>query len=390
MPSFFLDEIQPSATLRISSQAKKLKMEGKDVISLSAGEPDIPPPDCIKEYVQEAFKKHFTKYTPASGMPELRQKVSQILLEENKVEYNWEQIIITPGAKFAIFSALFSILEKTDEVIIISPYWVSYLPMVQLCKAKAVILSTDIKNDFEISLKEVENKITPKTKAIIINSPSNPTGKILSVDFLKGLLNLALERNIYIISDEIYQKIIFDSHQHTSIASLHPKGTSIVITVDGVSKCLSIPGLRIGWACAPLQVSQRISKLQSHTISSPTSICQYAVLKTLSSPYRKEFISYIKTAFEKRRDMFCNYLSQIEGFNFFKPQGAFYVFVDISKICGDSQKFCTQLLNQKFVSAVPGVSFGKEGFIRLSFCENENRLKEALLRIEDFVKNAQF
>ncbi|RJP28862.1 MAG: pyridoxal phosphate-dependent aminotransferase [Candidatus Omnitrophota bacterium] len=378
-----LKKINPSATLAITAKAKKLKMQGRDVVTLAAGEPDFDTPQYIKDAAISAIQSGFTKYTPTTGTPELKEKICQKFLKDNGLEYSSEQIVVSCGAKHSIFNALFSIIDEKDEVLIPSPYWVSYPEMVNLCGGIPRFIKTSPKNDFKISTDDLKKHIHTKTKAIIINSPSNPTGSIYEKDELQALVEMCVHKKIYIISDEIYEKIIFDGLKHTSVASLSKRAYEHTITVNGLSKSHSMTGWRIGYLGAPLEIAKAISKIQDHSTSNPSSISQKAAFAALSGS--DEFSSMMSAEFQKRRDYIIGRLNNIPKIDFILPKGAFYIFCDISKSGIDSMAFATRLLDEAEVAVIPGVAFGQDNFIRLSFAASHAQIEKGMDRIEKWL-----
>lgn len=378
-----LANVKPSLTLELSALAKQFIKEGKDVVNLSAGEPDFDTPVFIKDKIAEALDKKLTKYMPSSGLPVLKEAISRDLKGKG-MDYPASGIIVAPGAKFSVFSAIFSLVDKGDEVIIISPYWVSYLEMVHICGAVPVMVKTSASSGYQPYIGDVKKALTDKTRLIIINSPSNPTGKILGKDFLKELLEVTAKTGVFILSDEIYDRIVFDGNDCPHIGALSGGDNSRIIVVNGASKCFSMTGLRIGWSASAPEVSSSIAKFQSHTTSCATSICQYAVAAALGDPERDKFYSFIREEFQKRRDILCEELRKVEKVSFFKPEGAFYAFVDIREVTDNSLDFSRKLLEKSYVACVPGEAFGEKGFIRMSLSEKPQRLREAAKRLKEF------
>lgn len=379
-----LKEINPSATLAITSKAKKLKSEGKDVISFAAGEPDFDTPDFVKDSAIEAIKSGFTKYTPSTGIPELKQAVCEKFKKDNGLDYAPSQIIVSCGAKHSIFNALFVLVDPLDEVIIPSPFWVSYPEMVRLCQGIPKLIATSPGNNFKITSADIKKNISPKTKVIILNSPSNPTGSVLGAEELAGIAEICVENNIYVISDEIYEKIIFDNLRHVSIASLNQKIHDITITVNGLSKSFSMTGWRIGYLGARQEIADAISNLQDHSTSNPTSISQKAALSALAAS--DEFSKKLCLEFQKRRDYIVKRVKNIPGLDCIVPQGAFYLFCDISRTRLDSLALAKQLLEEILVAVIPGEGFGRDDYIRLSFATGIPQIEKGLDRIEEWMK----
>jgi len=379
-----LKKINPSSTLAITSKAKKLKSEGKDIVTFAAGEPDFDTPDFIKQAAVEALKSGFTKYTPTTGTPELKKLICQKFKKDNSLEYAPGQIIVSNGAKHSIYNALMVLLNRADEVLIPLPYWVSYPEMVNLCEGTPRFIKTSAANNFKISVTDLKKHITPKTKVLIINSPSNPAGSVYSRVELEEIAKVCVSKNIFVISDEIYEKIIFDGIKHESIASFNKDIYDLTITVNGLSKSHSMTGWRIGYLGAPGDIANAISNLQDHSTSNPNSIAQKAATAALSAP--EDFTLGLCREFQKRRDYLASRLREIEKLSFTLPQGAFYMFCNISKTGLDSMEFARRLLDEEYVSVIPGGSFGLDDYIRISFATNMDELKKGMDRIEKWLE----
>ena len=377
-------KINPSATLAITSKAKKLKSEGKDIISFAAGEPDFDTPDFIKDAAIQALKEGFTKYTPSTGIPELKNLIIEKFKKENALEYAPTQIIVSCGAKHSIFNALFALIDKGDEVLIPSPYWVSYPEIVSMCSGTPLFIATSAKNSFKLTAKELERQITPKTKLLILNSPSNPTGCVYSASELKEIAKICVRKKIFVLSDEIYEKLIYDNLKHTSIGSFDKDIYGLTITVNGLSKSHSMTGWRIGYLGAPQDIADAISKIQDHSTSNPSSISQKAAVAALKAP--DDFSKSMSKEFQKRKDFVVNKLRQIKKLGVVVPQGAFYIFCDISKTGMDSNTFATRLLDEALVALIPGKSFGRDDYIRISFATNIEQLEKGTQRIAEWLK----
>lgn len=380
-----LKKVSLSSTLGITSKAKKLKAEGVDVVTLAAGEPDFDTPDFIKDAATEAIKSGFTKYTPSTGIIELKNAICEKFKKDNSLEYNPSQIVVSCGAKHSIFNALFVLINRSDEVLIPSPYWVSYPEMVWLCEGTPRFIPTLPQDKFKIKINELEKYISIKTKVLILNSPSNPTGCVYTKDELKEIAKICVKKKIFVISDEIYEKIIFDSARHISIASLSKEIFDLTITINGLSKSHSMTGWRIGYLAAPADIVENISKFQDHSTSNPASISQKAALAALKAG--DDFSKSMACEFEKRRDYCFLRLKAIKKINPVLPEGAFYIFCDISRTKLDSSAFAGRLLDQALVAVIPGDSFGRNDFIRISFATNLDQLKEGMDRIEEWVNN---
>ena len=379
-----LKKINPSSTLAITSKAKRLKSEGKDVVNFAAGEPDFDTPDFIKDAAIQAIKSGFTKYTPTSGTPELKKLISEKFKKDNGLEYAPEQIIVSNGAKHSIYNVLMVLLNRADEVLIPLPYWVSYPEMVNLCEATPRFIKTTAAENFKITPKDLSKHITPKTKVFILNSPSNPTGVVYSRQELEGIAKICVEKNIFVISDEIYEKIIFEGLKHESIASLNKDIYALTVTVNGLSKSHAMTGWRIGYLGAPHDIAQAISNLQDHCTSNPNSIAQKAAVAALSEG-SSDFSDKLREEFAKRRDYLAGMVKEIKHLSFYLPQGAFYMFCDISKTGLDSVTFAKRLLDEEYVSVIPGDAFGMDDHIRISFATSIDELKKGMDRIEKWI-----
>ncbi|MCD6134755.1 MAG: pyridoxal phosphate-dependent aminotransferase [Candidatus Omnitrophica bacterium] len=391
-----VDLMQESQTLAISARAKVLRAEGKDVVGFGAGEPDFDTPAFIKEKAKEAIEKGFTKYTPASGIKELKEAVKEKFLRDNNLAYDIDQIIIGSGAKYLIFEALFSLLEEGNEVIIPVPYWLSYPQMVTACGARSVFVNTASENNFKLTAENLSAAITSRTRILILNSPSNPTGSVYEEAELKKIAKIIVENDIFCISDEIYEKLVYDGVSHVSVASLSEEIKKKTIVINGMSKAYAMTGWRIGYAAGPPEVIKAISKLQSHTTSCPSSISQYAALAALEVP--QDEVGAMVSEFEKRRNYMVDKLNSIEGIKCGLPQGTFYCFADISSLFGKSAggeiinsslDFSRLLLEHALVAVVPGVVFGDDKFIRFSYAASFSNMKKGLERLESFVRALQ-
>jgi len=388
-----LSLVGSSPTLAITAKAKKMKQEGIDIIGFGAGEPDFDTPLHIKEAAKKALDEGFTKYTPASGIKELKEAICRKFKEDNNLDFSPEEILISCGAKHSIFNAILALCDEGDEVILPSPYWVSYPEMIKVAGAKAVILQTTPKENFKITPQKLEEAITEKTKLLILNTPSNPTGMVYTKDELLSISNILVKRGIWCISDEIYEKIIYDGKEHISIASLGPEIKKLTIVINGVSKSYSMTGWRIGYAAGPKEVIKAMSNLQSHSTSNPASVSQRGALAALEGS--QESLNYMVSEFCKRRDYIVKRLNSIENISCLKPAGAFYVFPDVSRIIGerfgeerieDSFSLAEILLTRARVAVVPGSAFGAEGYLRLSYATSMENISEGLERIEEFIE----
>ncbi len=385
--------ISPSMTLAIDAKAKQMQADGIDVIGFGAGEPDFDTPDFIKQAAIKAINDGFTKYTPVAGTVELKKAVCQKLKEDNSLNYDISQIIISCGAKHSLFNAIFTLCDDGEEVLIPAPYWVSYEELVKMAGATPVIVN-DLpeENGFKLTAQRLKEAITPKTKMLILNSPCNPTGAVYEKQELEALAEVIVEHKIFVISDEIYEKIIYDNKKHYSIAALHPEIADLTIVVNGVSKSYSMTGWRIGYAAGPKEIITAMSNVQSHATSNPTSIAQKAALAAISG--QQDCITEMVAAFDSRRKYIVQRLNNIKGISCPMPHGAFYVFPNISNLCGksfngkpitDSFALTEFLLNEAKVAVVPGDAFGAKGYLRLSYATSDKNIENGLDRIENAV-----
>ncbi len=372
-----------SPTLAITSKAKQLKRNGVDVISFGAGEPDFDTPSHIKKKAIQAIDDGFTKYTPSTGTVELKKAIVDKFSRDNNLDYDVSQIVVSNGAKHSLYSIFQIICDQDDEVIIPSPYWVSYPQMVRVAGGKPVFIEASEKNSFKITPEQLKKVINEKTKALIINSPSNPTGSVYTRNELKEIADIAVEHGIYVISDEIYEKLTYDNTEHVSIASLNEKIFALTFTVNGLSKAYSMTGWRVGYLGGPKEAVVKISNLQDHSTSCPNSIAQVAALEALTAG--EECIALMKKEFIKRRNYIVDRINAIDKLSVIKPQGAFYVFANISETKLDSLKFAEGLLDEAKVAVIPGIGFGEDEFIRLSFATSMEQIEKGLDRIEKWV-----
>lgn len=377
-------KVKPSPTLAVDSKAKELKAKGFDVVNFGVGEPDFDTPEHIKEAAIKAIRDGFTKYTPVGGIDELKEAIIEKLERDNGLKYGKENILVSCGAKHSLYNIAQALFGPGDEVIIPSPYWVSYPDQVLINDAQPVIVETKEENDFMVEPDALKEKITPRTKAIIINSPSNPTGFIYTKKALEEIAEIALKNNIYIISDEIYEKLIYDGEKHISIASLSEEVKERTIVVNGLSKSHAMTGWRIGYAAGPVEIIKTMTKIQSQSTSNPTSIAQKAAVAALKGP--QDCVEKMRQEFEKRRDYLVKELNKIAGVSCRMPKGAFYVFPNINKVLGknginSSMDLSIYLLEKAFVALVPGSAFGAEGYIRISYATSMENLAKGIERI---------
>ncbi|MCH1624712.1 pyridoxal phosphate-dependent aminotransferase [Ferdinandcohnia quinoae] len=380
--------LTPSSTLAITAKAKELKENGYDIIGLGAGEPDFNTPDHIIEAAIMAMKEGHTKYTASAGLPTLKKAICKKLLMDQQLQYNPNEIIVGTGAKFVLYSLFQVLLNKGDEVIIPIPYWVSYPEQVKLAEGVPVFIEGNEGNEYKITPDQLEKAITSKTVALIINSPSNPTGMIYSKEELEAIGEICIKHDIWIISDEIYEKLVYFGTQHYSIAQINNKIKEKTILINGLSKSHSMTGWRIGYAAGPKDIITSMTDLSSHSISNPTSIAQYASIAAYEGS--QEAVEVMRKAFEARLDVIYNQLIEIPGITCVKPQGAFYLFPnakEAAKLTGykDVDEFAAALLEEALVAVIPGSGFGAPNNIRLSYATSLEQLEEAIKRIHQFV-----
>jgi aspartate aminotransferase len=377
-------EVSPSATLQITATANRMVREGKDVIAFGAGEPDFDTPDVIKGAAIKAIQDGFTKYTPTSGIPELKEAISKKLKKDNGLDYPASSIIVSCGAKHSLYNVLQVLVEKGVEVLIPVPFWVSYPEMVKLAGGKAVFVRTSVKDDFKINPKTLEKYFTKKTKILILNSPSNPCGVVYRRGELEAIADFCVKHNIICISDEIYEKIIFDGIEHVSIASLSDRMKKLTVTVNGFSKSYSMTGWRLGYLAAEPEIVGAVSNLQDHSTSNPVSFAQKAALSAFT--LGDDFFKNIAKKFQERRDVIISRLDKMKGrIGYKKPEGAFYIFCDISKTRMDSFTFAKRLLEERQVALIPGAPFGCDDYVRLSFATSMEKINKGFDRIEEWV-----
>ena len=377
-------QLTPSLTLSIDSKAKAMKAEGIDICGFGAGEPDFDTPEHIKEAAIAALQQGFTKYTPSSGLPELRQAIADKFAADNGLEYRPSQIIVSNGAKHSCYNAILATCEPGDEVIIPSPYWVSYPDMVRLAGAEPVIVQTNERHGWKMTAAEFENAMTPRTKMVIMNSPGNPSGSVYSREELEAIVEVAAEEDIYILSDEIYEKLVYDDARHVSIASLSKQAYDLTITVNGFSKSYAMTGWRLGYMGAPEAIAKAVDSIQSHSTSNPCSFAQKGAVAALKGDQQP--LSDMHDEFDMRRNYMFDRISKIANITAVKPQGAFYVLVNISQLGLTSQNFADRLLSKANVAVIPGAAFGDDRTIRLSYATSIDVIKKGLDRFQDFCR----
>jgi len=369
-------------TLAITAKAKELKTAGEDVVGLGAGEPDFDTPEHIKQAAAKALADGFTKYTPAAGTPELRAAVASKFNRENGLSYDPQQIIVSSGGKHSCYNVMMALCQAGDEVIIPSPYWLSYPEMVKLAGAKPVIIETTDDTEFKVTPDQLKAAINNRTKLFILNSPSNPTGSVYTPEELKALGDVCVEEGVLIMSDEIYEKLIYGDTQFKSVASFSDEHKEHTIIVHGLAKAYSMTGWRIGFMAAPLPIAKAVSALQSHSTSNPTSFSQHGAVEALNGP--QDHLRGWLTEFSKRRTFAHEKLCSMKNINCVNAQGAFYLFPNISDTGIKSAQFCDRLLSEAKVAAVPGIAFGADDYIRISYATSMDNLEKALDRLTEF------
>lgn len=382
--------IPASMTLEITAKVKKLKSEGKSIIGFTAGEPDFNTPDYIIDSCKEALDKGVTKYTPVAGMEELRKAICEKFLVDNGLKYEPSQIIVSDGAKASLFHAVYALVEEGDEVIIPSPFWFTYEEQVKICGGKPVVVKTKKENGYKLTAEELENAITDKTVTVMLNYPCNPSGAVYSLEELKALAKVIEKHNLTVISDEIYEKLIYDGLKHYSIASINDYMKENTVVINGVSKTYAMTGWRIGYLAAPVELAKVISRVQGHTTSNACSFAQYATVTALKGD--SQIVENMRQSFDERRKYMMSRLDKI-GLNYIKPNGAFYLFVDISKFIGkeiDGQKITGSMsfanaLTEYGVALIPGLPFHEDNYVRLSYAVSMKDIDEGFNRIEKFV-----
>jgi aspartate aminotransferase len=377
-------QLTPSLTLSIDSKAKAMKAEGIDVCGFGAGEPDFDTPEHIKAAAIEALQAGFTKYTPSAGIPELRAAIAEKFATDNGLTYRPGQVVVSNGAKHSCYNAILATCQPGDEVIIPAPYWVSYPDMVRLAGAEPVIVPTMERNNWKMRAEDFENAMTPRTKMLIMNTPCNPTGSVYTREELEAIVEVASGEDIYILSDEIYEKLVYDDAKHVSIASLSQEAYDLTITVNGFSKSYAMTGWRLGYLAAPEAVAKAVDSIQSHTTANPSSFSQRGALAALKGD--QQAVSDMREEFDMRRNYMIDRLSKIPNVTAVKPQGAFYVLLNISQLGLTSQNFADRLLSKANVAVVPGAAFGDDRTIRLSYATSIDIIKKGLDRLQDFCR----
>ncbi len=380
-----INRLSESLTMAITALAKELKASGKDVLSFSAGEPDFDTPEPIKEAAKKAIDEGFTKYTAVDGIPELKEAIIGKLKRDNGLEYKPEHIIASNGAKQSLFNLTQALVDEGDEVIIPAPYWVTYPELVKYAGGKPIIIPTTQESGFKITPEQLQNAITPKTKLLILTSPSNPTGAVYTKTELEALAKVLEGTDIWVASDEMYEKLVYGDTTFTSTASISEDMYRRTLTINGLSKSAAMTGWRFGYlACPDVELVKAMKKLQSQSTSNVCSITQKAAIPGLDGTI-DPIIEHMRQAFEERRDEAVQRFNAIDGLSVLSPDGAFYLFVNHQAITPDSMKFAKELLEKEGVAVVPGAGFGSDGYFRFSFATDLDTIKEGIARIERFV-----
>ncbi|MCX7723099.1 MAG: pyridoxal phosphate-dependent aminotransferase [Verrucomicrobiae bacterium] len=376
--------LTPSLTLAIDAKAKQMKADGIDVVGFGAGEPDFDTPQHIKDAAAKALAAGFTKYTPAAGIPELRQAIAEKHRRENGLEYKPSQIIVSCGGKHSCYNVIMATCQEGDEVVIPSPYWLSYPEMVKLAGARPVFIQTTDATEFKVTPEQLRAAITPRTRLFILNSPSNPTGTVYTPEEIKALGDVCVQNGVLIMSDEIYEHLVYDGAVHKSVASFSRAHYEHTIIVHGFAKAWSMTGWRLGWCAAPEPIAKAVDAIQSHSTSNPTSFAQKGAVAALTSPndHLKEWLA----EFDRRRRYAHARLNSMPGISCCNAKGAFYLFPNISKLGLKSVDFCAKLLEEQKVAAVPGIAFGSDDHIRISYATSMENIEKGLDRLEKFVR----
>lgn len=382
-----VSSLTPSVTLAISAKAKELKAQGLDVIGFGAGEPDFDTPTHIKEAAIQALNSGFTKYTASSGTPELKQAIIRKFQRDQGLDYNPKQIIVSCGGKHSCFNVIFTVCNPGDEVIIPAPYWLSYPEMAVLADARPVTITTSDANGFKVTPDQLRQAITDRTRIFILNSPGNPTGAVYTPEEIRVLADICLEKNVLVMSDDIYEKLLYDNAQHTCAATFSEEHKANTIIVHGLAKAYSMTGWRIGFTAAPLPIAEAIDAFQSHSTSNPTSFAQSGAVAALDGP--QDHLDQWMKEFDQRRLKALEILNSMNGISCFRSQGAFYLFPNISRFGISSADFCQQLLEKAQVAAVPGSAFGSDNHIRISYATSMANIEKGLTRMAEFVSSLE-
>ena len=388
-----ISTVSPSLTLAITAKAKAMKAAGEDVVSFGVGEPDFPTPAHIVSAAKRALDEGQTKYTPSSGLPALKKAICKKLLEENGLSYEPSQIIVSNGAKHSVFNVCYAILNEGDEAIIPSPYWLTYPEAVKLCGGVPVTVETSAENSFKMTAAQLEKAITPKTKLLIFNSPCNPTGAVYTKEEISSIAAVCVKHGIFVLSDEIYEKLLYNGAKHFSFAAVSKEAKDYTVTVNGVSKTYAMTGFRVGYLAAPKDIAAAIDSFQSHATSNACTISQYAAIEALSSS--EEEVKKMVDIYARRREKLLALIAGVRGADCVSPEGAFYVMMRVSSLYNKEWKgkaikgsvdFAAALLEEEKVAAIPGACFGADEYVRLSYSLSEEDIQKGMERIASFFK----
>jgi len=377
-------QVTPSLTLAITAKGKKMKASGLDVCSFSAGEPDFDTPDHIKAAAQQALDQGKTKYGPASGELKLKEAIAEKLKKDNHLNYQAENIIVTNGGKHSLYNLMMALIEPGDEVIIPVPYWVSYPEMVALAGGKSVFVTTDATTGYKITPEQLQKAITPNTKLFVLNSPSNPTGMVYSPEEIKALAEVVVNNNLWVVSDEIYEKILYDGAVHLSIGAASPEAFERTITSSGFAKAYAMTGWRVGYLAGPVELIKACNTIQGHSTSNVCTFAQYGAIAALESS--QDCVEKMRLAFDERRKVILQRIQAIPKLSVTEPKGAFYIYVNIGQLGLKSTDFCNQFLDDYHVATIPGVAFGADDHIRLSYATDMTSIEKGMERLSKFVQ----
>lgn len=380
-----VQQVPPSVTLAISAKAKAMKAEGIDVLNFSVGEPDFNTPKHIVDAAKKALDDGKTRYGPAAGEAKLRALIAQTLSQETGLDYKADNIIVTNGGKHSLYNLMVAVIDPGDEVIIPAPYWLSYPEMVKLAEGVPVIVATDASTGYKITPELLRQAITPKTKLFVLNSPSNPTGMVYSPEEIRALAEVIVEAKILVVSDEIYSKIIYDDAKHLSIAAAHPESYKYTLISSGFAKSFAMTGWRIGYLAGDLNIIKATTRVQSHSTSNVCTFAQYGAIAALENSF--DCVEEMRLAFAKRREVMFELINAVPGISCLKPDGAFYMYINISKTGLNSVDFCNALLEEKQLAAVPGQAFGNDDHIRLSYATDLATIEQGIQRLAEFTRS---
>lgn len=378
-------QVNPSLTLAIDSKAKAMQAEGADVCNFSVGEPNFPTPAHIRQAATDALEAGKTRYGAVAGEMKLRQAIAQKLQKDNGLCYGAENIIVTNGGKHSLFNLMMATIQPGDEVIIPTPYWVSYPEMVTLAGGTPVIVQTDESTKFKITPEQLQQAITPNTRLFVLNSPSNPTGMVYSPEEVRALAKVVIENELYVVSDEIYEKLLYDGAEHLSIGAVSPEAFERTIISSGFAKAYAMTGWRIGFLAAPVELIRACSLVQAHSTSNVCTFAQYGAIAALEGP--QDFIQDMLKAFVQRRKLMLDYLNDMPGITCAKPNGAFYLLPNIKRTGMKSIEFCEALLEEEQAVLVPGIAFGSDGYVRISYATDTDTIKKGMERLDKFVRS---